>query len=79
MWQVLTESVTLSMCGGIAGIALGVAIGRGISAVTPLPARLEMWSVALGIGITAAVGLFFGLYPASRAARLDPIEALRRE
>ena len=45
----------------------------------PLPARLEPWSVALGIGITAAVGLFFGAFPASRAARLDPIEALRRE
>ncbi len=79
MGQVLTESVTLSTCGGLAGIALGAAIGRLISAVTPLPARLEPWSVALGIGITAAVGLFFGLYPASRAARLDPIEALRRE
>jgi len=79
MWQVLTESVTLSTCGGLAGIALGAGIGRIISAVTPLPARLEPWSVALGIGITAAVGLFFGLYPASRAARLDPIEALRRE
>ena len=79
MWQVLTESVTLSMCGGIAGIVLGVGIGQLISAVTPLPARLEPWSIALGIGVTAAVGLFFGLYPASRAARLDPIEALRRE
>jgi putative ABC transport system permease protein len=79
MWQVLTESVTLSLCGGIVGIMLGAAIGQGISALTPLPARLEPWSVALGIGITAAVGLFFGLYPASRAARLDPIEALRRE
>ena len=79
MWQVLTESVTLSMCGGIAGIVLGVGLGQLISAVTPLPARLEPWSVALGIGVTAAVGLFFGLYPASRAARLDPIEALRRE
>ena len=45
----------------------------------PLPARLEMWSVVLGVGITAAVGLFFGAYPASRAASLDPIEALRRE
>jgi len=79
MWQVLTESVTLSTCGGLAGIALGAGFGRIISAVTPLPARLEPWSVGLGIGITAAVGLFFGLYPASRAARLDPIEALRRE
>jgi putative ABC transport system permease protein len=79
MWQVLTESVTLSTCGGLAGIALGAGFGRVISAFTPLPARLELWSVALGIGITAAVGLFFGLYPASRAARLDPIEALRRE
>jgi len=79
LWQVLTESVTLSLCGGVAGIALGVGIGQLISAVTPLPARLEPWSVALGIGITAAVGLFFGLYPASRAARLDPIDALRRE
>jgi putative ABC transport system permease protein len=79
MWQVLTESVTLSTCGGLAGIALGAGFGQIISAVTPLPARLEPWSVGLGIGITAAVGLFFGLYPASRAARLDPIEALRRE
>ena len=79
MSQVLTESVTLSTFGGLVGIAIGSLIGQGISAVTPLPARLEPWSVALGIGITATVGLFFGLYPASRAARLDPIEALRRE
>ena len=79
MWQVLTESVTLSTCGGLVGIALGAAIGRVISSVTPLPAALELWSVALGIGVTAVVGLFFGLYPASRAAQLDPIEALRRE
>ena len=50
-----------------------------ISQFTPVPASIEPWSVALGIGITALVGLFFGLYPAMRAARLDPIEALRRE
>ena len=79
MWQVLTESVTLSTFGGLAGIFVGSLIGQAISSVTPLPARLEPWSVALGIGITATVGLFFGLYPASRAAALDPIDALRRE
>jgi len=79
MLQVLTESVTLSTVGGLAGITLGFLAAQAIAAATPLPARLEPWSVALGIGITAAVGLFFGAYPASRAARLDPIEALRRE
>ena len=79
MWQVLTESITLSTCGGEAGIFLGFLAAQGLSLVTPLPARLEPWSVMLGIGITAAVGLFFGAFPAARAARLDPIEALRRE
>jgi putative ABC transport system permease protein len=79
MSQVLTESVTLSTVGGLAGIFLGFLAARILAMVTPLPARLEPWSVVLGIGITAAVGLFFGAYPASRAARLDPIEALRRE
>ena len=79
MAQVLTESITLSTFGGIIGILLGFLAASGISALTPLPARLEPWSVVLGVGITAAVGLFFGAYPASRAASLDPIEALRRE
>jgi putative ABC transport system permease protein len=79
MSQVLTESVTLSTAGGLAGITLGFLAAQAIAALTPLPARLEPWSVVLGIGITAGVGLFFGAYPASRAARLDPIEALRRE
>ena len=79
MSQVLTESITLSTFGGIVGIALGFLAAQAISAVTPLPATLEPWSVVLGIGITAGVGLFFGAYPALRAARLDPIDALRRE
>jgi putative ABC transport system permease protein len=79
MSQILTESVTLSTVGGLVGILLGFIAAQAISALSPLPARLEPWSVALGIGITAGVGLFFGMYPASRAARLDPIEALRRE
>jgi putative ABC transport system permease protein len=47
--------------------------------LSPLPASVQLWSVMMGIGITALVGLFFGLYPAMRAAALDPIEALRRE
>src|SRR5262245_19909960 len=79
MSQVLTESITLSTLGGVIGILLGSLAATLIAALTPLPARLEMWSVVLGIGITAAVGLFFGAWPASRAAALDPIEALRRE
>ncbi len=79
MSQMLTESVVLSMFGGVVGTLFGAAIAFAISKATPIPAAIEMWSVALGIGITALVGLFFGLYPASRAARLDPIEALRRE
>ena len=79
MAQILTESVVLSMFGGVVGTIFGFIIAFTISAFTPIPASIEIWSVALGIGITALVGLFFGLYPASRAARLDPIEALRRE
>jgi putative ABC transport system permease protein len=79
MSQMLTESVVLSMFGGVVGTVFGTAIALLISKATPIPAAVEAWSIALGIGITALVGLFFGLYPASRAARLDPIEALRRE
>jgi putative ABC transport system permease protein len=79
MSQVLTESITLSTFGGIMGILLGFIFAMGIAAATPLPARLELWAILLGIGVTATVGLFFGAYPASRAAALDPIEALRRE
>ena len=79
MAQMLTESVVLSVIGGIIGTMLGSGIALAIASFTPVPAAVEAWSVALGIGITAIVGLFFGLYPASRAARLDPIEALRKE
>jgi putative ABC transport system permease protein len=79
LWQILTESITLSTFGGMVGTALGFLVAFGISSVTPLPAIVEPWSVVLGISTTAMVGLFFGLYPAMRAASLDPIEALRKE
>ena len=79
MAQMLIESVALSVLGGLVGTALGTAIALAISSFTPIPAAVEVWSVGLGIGITGVVGLFFGLYPAMRAAELDPIEALRRE
>jgi putative ABC transport system permease protein len=79
VWQILTESVTLSIFGGLVGISLGFGLALIISKVSPLPAAVQLWSVMIGIGITALVGLFFGLYPAMRAASLDPIEALRRE
>ena len=79
IWQILTESVTLSTMGGFVGTLFGFIAAIIVSKLTPLPAAVQLWSVAIGIGITALVGLFFGLYPAMRAARLDPIEALRRE
>ena len=79
VWQILTESVTLSTFGGVIGTILGAVFAMLISKVSPLPSSVQAWSVAIGIGITAVVGLFFGMYPAMRAAKLDPIEALRRE
>jgi len=79
MSQMLTESVVLSVFGGVIGTIFGATIAQVIARFTPIPAELEVWSIVLGIGITALVGLFFGLYPAMQAARLDPIEALRRE
>jgi len=78
--QFLTEAVTLTTLGGIVGVALGMLISRGVKALVPsLPTSIPAWSVLMGLLVACAVGLFFGIYPAVKASRLDPIEALRYE
>ena len=78
LWQILAESVFLSVLGGVIGTALGFGVAIALSSLTPVTAAVHPWSVVLGISMTAVVGVFFGLYPASRAAALDPISALGR-
>jgi putative ABC transport system permease protein len=77
--QFLVESTTLSLSGGIIGILLGAGLALGVGAVSPLPAAVSLPAILLGIFMSTGVGVFFGSYPALRAARLDPIDALRYE
>jgi putative ABC transport system permease protein len=77
--QFLAEAAALTSVGGILGIAFGAGIGAAISLATGFPVSLPWWSFAIGLGFSASVGIFFGMFPAVRASRLDPIEALRHE
>jgi putative ABC transport system permease protein len=80
--QFLVEAVSLSLAGGLLGLLLGYGLGALVVAVVPVhlpPAHVPLWAVSLAFGFSAAVGIFFGIYPASKAARLDPIDALRYE
>ena len=79
LWQFLIEAAFLTSAGGILGIILGSGIGLIVHWVSGFPISLPWWSFALGIGFSAGVGIFFGLFPAIKASRMDPIEALRYE
>jgi putative ABC transport system permease protein len=79
LMQFLVESTVLSAIGGLFGLVLAYGIARLLIAFTPIPAELPVWAAVLAIAVSSGVGMIFGLYPAWKAAKLDPIVALRAE
>ena len=77
--QFLIESATIAAVGGAVGVILGIILAKIVSLTTSLPSSVQIWSVLMGLIVATSVGLFFGVYPASKAARLDPVVALRQE
>ncbi len=77
--QFLAESVLQCLLGGLAGISLGFAAATAIETFTDFPASVQTWVAVLGVALSSGIGLFFGIYPATRAAKLDPVEALRSD
>jgi putative ABC transport system permease protein len=79
LWQFLLEAIFLTVAGGVLGIVFGASIGVGVHWLSGFPVSLPWWSFAIGVGFSATIGIVFGMVPAIRASRLDPIEALRYE
>ena len=77
--QFLIESATMSLLGGIIGVMAGIGLAKVVTVLIAFPSEVEIWSIAISLFVATAVGLFFGVYPAHKAAQLDPITALRAE